>query len=204
MPQSAYYGCSTCWSGRTSQCEATLNNITGRFWWKKLAQDDDCFANSCLQCMAAEPGEIVPLPLRHALHATTPNEIIHFDFCYIGQSTGPEKYVLIIKDDLTSYVWIMPVRNIDAVTTAECLLKCFATFCTVRAWISVQGSHLMNETVAEIRDCTNSQHHFTLPYCPWCNGTVEDVCRELKTTTNAILNAFHLSATMWLSTLSFV
>ena len=109
-----------------------------------------------------------------------------------------------MKDDLTSYVWLIAVANADAVTTADCLLRWFSSFGTVTTWVSDQGSHFLNETVAEIKDRTKAQHHFTLPYCPWSNGTVEVVCRELKKITRALLNEFKLATTMWKSTLPLV
>jgi hypothetical protein len=33
------------------------------------------------------------------LHASKPNEVIHFDYLYMGPSVDDAKYVLIVKDD---------------------------------------------------------------------------------------------------------
>ena len=148
--------------------------------------------------------EKVPRPLGHALHATSINEVIHFDYCWMGPSTGEDKYVLVIKDDLSSYVWLMPTANADASTTADCLNKWFASFGTVHTWVSDKGTHFVNETISEIAHLTKTHHHFTLAYCPWTNGTVEVVCRELLRATRAILHEFQLPATMWRTTISMV
>ena len=90
----------------------------------------------------------------------------------MGKSTGTEEYVLIIKDDLTSYILLMPVTTLDPVSTADCRLQWFARFGTENTWVSDQGTHFLNDTMDEVRDRTKSSHHFTLPYTPWSNGTV--------------------------------
>lgn len=184
--------------------EATKNNLTGRFWWDDMEHDINSFINSCLHCITSSSGQKVPRPLGHTIHATEPNQVIHFDFCYMGKSTSAHEYVLIIKDDLTSFVWLKPTVSADAVTTADILLEWFSSFGTARTWISDQGRHFLNEVISELRDRTKSKHHFTLPYTPWSNGTVEVVCRELKRVTKAILSEFQLAATNWRSTLPLV
>lgn len=184
--------------------DPTIANLEGRFWWQEMRKDAEDFVKSCLHCLTSDSGNTVPRPLGHALHASEPNEVIHFDYCYLGKSTGSEEYVLIIKDDLTAFTWLKPVATIDSVSTADCLLEWFSNFGTAKNWISDQGTHFLNETMEEIRDRTKSKHHFTLPYTPWSNGTVEVVCRELKRMTKALLNEFQLPAKSWKSTLSVV
>lgn len=49
-----------------------------------------------------------------------------------------------------------------------------------------------------------TNHHFTLPYCPWSNGTVEVVCRELKKVMKSITNEFRLPTKAWKFTLPIV
>lgn len=43
----------------------------------------------------------------------------------------------------------------------------------------------------------NIAHHFSLPYFPWSNGTVEVVCRELSRTTRALLSELKRSQDKW-------
>jgi hypothetical protein len=46
------------------------------------------------------------------LHATKPNEILHFDFLYIGLSRDRKyQYLLLLKDDLRGYLWLVPCRG---------------------------------------------------------------------------------------------
>jgi hypothetical protein len=69
--------------------EATLNAIKEYVVWTTMAKDVKVFVQDCFHCVATIPGEKVPPPLGTQLHATKPNDILHFDFLYIGcQETG--------------------------------------------------------------------------------------------------------------------
>eukprot|EP00171_Calliarthron_tuberculosum_P014724 IDg14724t1 len=105
-------------------------------------------------------------------------------------------YVLILKDDLSGYVRLIPTSEADAETVAKHLLEWFANFGVVSQWVSDRGSHFRNELIKALREATKSSHHFTLAYCPWSNGTVEVVCRELLRTSRALLSELQLPQKM--------
>ncbi|KAG3110717.1 hypothetical protein PI124_g9664 [Phytophthora idaei] len=48
------------------------------------------------------------------MHAEYPNELIHWDCLYMGDSDSGETYVLVIKDDASKYVWLLPCTAADA------------------------------------------------------------------------------------------
>jgi hypothetical protein len=55
----------------------------------------------------------VPRPLGTQLHATKPNEILHFYFLYIGLSKdGKYQHLLLLKDDLSGYLWLVRVARL--------------------------------------------------------------------------------------------
>ena len=104
-----------------------------------MQQDISAFCASCFHCISTIGGKRIPQPMGHALLADKPNEIIHFDFLFMGASQTDEEYVLIIKDDLSSYTWLLPAKDTDGKTAAECLLKWFAAFGVVQTWVSDRG-----------------------------------------------------------------
>jgi Integrase zinc binding domain len=76
--------------------EETLGAIKEYVAWTTMAKDVKVFVKNCLHCVATIPGDKVPRPLCMQLHATKPNEILHFDFLYIGLSRdGKYQYVLL-------------------------------------------------------------------------------------------------------------
>ena len=133
----------------------------------------------------------------NALHAAKPNQILHFDFCYIGKSTSGELYVLILKDDFSSYVWLFPCISADAEATANALIEWFSSFGNVPQWVSDRGTHFKNQIVRELKERLHCGHHFTLAYCPWTNGSVEVVCREMLRAMRVLLSEFRLPFKLW-------
>jgi hypothetical protein len=51
-----------------------------------MAKDVKVFVQNCLHCVATIPGDKVPRPLGTQIYAIKPNEILPFDFLYIGLS----------------------------------------------------------------------------------------------------------------------
>jgi Integrase zinc binding domain len=128
--------------------EATLGTIKEYVAWTTMAKDVKVFVQNVLHCVATIPGDKVPRPLGTQLHASKPNENLHFDFLYIGLSRdGKYQYLLLLKDDLSGYLWLLPFRTADAAATVDALMRWFAMFGVVLIWISNRGSHFNNEVV---------------------------------------------------------
>lgn len=83
--------------------DSTFNAIRNNFTWADIRDDIRTFVASCLLCVLAKSGNKIPRPLSTTLHATKPNEIIHFDYLFLGESENDDKYALVVKDDLSSY-----------------------------------------------------------------------------------------------------
>ena len=49
----------------------------------------------------------------HTLHSDKPNELIYFNYLYMGDSITGERYVLTIKDDASGFVWLLPAQSAD-------------------------------------------------------------------------------------------
>jgi hypothetical protein len=70
------------------------------------------------------PGEKVPLPLGTQLHAINTNKILHFGFLYIGLLRDDKyQYMLLLKDDLNRYPWLVPCRTDDVEATDDTLMR---------------------------------------------------------------------------------
>ena len=175
----------------------THASIKPHFRWKNLGNDVETFVKSCLHCIASAPGTVVPRPLGHGLHATKPNKLLHFDFCYMGKGDKGNIYTLVLKDDFSSYVWLIPSKEATAEIVADSLISWFSSFGVVSNWVSDRGTHFKNELVKILREQVKAGHHFTLAYCPWSNGTVEVVCRELIRTARALLSEYQLPHSAW-------
>jgi hypothetical protein len=48
------------------------------------------------------------------MHATKPNEIIHFDYLDMGKSVDDAEYVLTVNEDFSNYVWLKQCEHADS------------------------------------------------------------------------------------------
>ena len=186
-----------CGRGGHRGSDTTLRHIAEHYVWKNMSVDVHTFCNTCLHCLATAPNIRVPRPLANTMHADKPNELIHFDYLYLGESKKGVSYVLIIKDDATSYTWLTPCERADAEHTVDTLLKWFASFGVAQTWISDKGSHFKNTVMILLNKALHAHHHLTTPYNPRSNGTVERVCQEVLRAARSILSEFRLCEEDW-------
>lgn len=55
-----------------------------------------------------------------------------------------------------------------------------------------------------LNSCLHAHHHFTTPYCPQSNSTVETVCKEVLRVCRALLSEFRLKESEWPTVLPLV
>jgi hypothetical protein len=97
-----------------------------------MANDVKVFVQNCSRCFAPIPGDKVLRPLITQLHATKPNEILHLDFLHVWLSRDRKyQYLLLLRDDLSGYPWLVPCRKADSAATVDALMRWFAVFCGV-------------------------------------------------------------------------
>ena len=177
--------------------EVTESVIREAFWWKSLTKDVNAFVEVCLHCMVSRGGERVPRPLGSSLHGEVPNEVVHMDFLFMGASVEKDKYILILRDDFSSYVWLWPCVAANAEAAADALSTWVGSFGSMKWIVSDQGSHFYNQLVQNLTRQFHCRHHFTTPYCPWANGSVERICREVLRGCRALLSEWRLAPTDW-------
>ncbi|OWZ02136.1 LOW QUALITY PROTEIN: hypothetical protein PHMEG_00026351, partial [Phytophthora megakarya] len=139
----------------------TLQKIGEHFVWTDMKIDIDYFVKRCLHCASTVGGPPVPRVLGEAMHTDRPNELLDWDFLFMGESDTQREYVLVIKDDASKYVWLLACASADAETTFESLLDWFAAFGVCRAWVSDQGTHFKNKTIEALQHALGAHHHFT-------------------------------------------
>lgn len=183
-------------AGHRSQ-QITQSRVQEYFTWPGLTNDIKTFCSRCLHCVANKGSIRVPRPMSHTLHADKPNEIIHFDYLFIGEGENDFKYILIIKDDFSNYVWLIPTKKCDGESAAKDITDWIAAFGAPSLWVSDQGSHFKNQLMTAIAQSLNIRHHQTNAYHPQSNGSVEVVCREVLRAFKALLSEFALGFASW-------
>lgn len=177
--------------------DATLSILRESFWWPKMESSVNELVQGCLHCIATRTGGMIRRPLGSALHGSRPNEVIHMDYLYMGPSVTDATYLLVIKDDFSSFTWLWPTSSASSEAAADALSTWIGSFGSVEWLISDQGSHFKSELLRTLTADTHTQHHFTTAYSPWANGTVERVCREVLRTCRALLSEWQLAERDW-------
>ncbi|CAN0091957.1 unnamed protein product, partial [Sphacelaria rigidula] len=147
------------------------------------------FFRQCFHCADSRAGDPVPRPLGEPVHGTTPNEVVHSDLLYVGES-GPLaspglsedagfRYVLIIMDDLSNFVALEPVTMYTAESTAASLLNWCKPLGVPRMWVSDTATHFKNAILDRLREASRLDHQFAVAYSPWFNGTCERIVKEV-------------------------
>ncbi len=98
------------------------------------------------------------------LHATEPNEIIHFDYLFLGGSDGENRYVLVFKDDLRGYCWLEHTANANATHTAEVVARWSRVFTAPDVWVSDQGSHFNNAIMEQLASEHRIRRNISVTY----------------------------------------
>ena len=180
---------------------STTEELEKRFFWANMRKDIKTFMQRCLLCVKTKGGGLVPRPQLHQLAATTPGKMIHFDYCKMTQGEGGMAYVLVIKDNFSTFTWLWQCASATAAETVLALLTWFGTFGVADTWISDQGTHFMNEVMKGVCKALRTEHHFVTVYSPWANGAVERVNRELVRLMRTLLAEAGLQPTQWPSAL---
>ena len=185
------------WAGHRG-IYATTTAIANRFKWKGLTKDVKLRLEKCLHCVTTRGGKVIPRPLGSTLVAIEPNQILHMDFLHLASLgddvTQSENYIgeftelLVLKDGLSHFCELVPCISADSTSVVQALMGWFARYGTVTTWVSDQGSHFKNQVLKELKQRLNTTQHFTPAYCPWVNGTVERLNRDILAIFRALLS----------------
>lgn len=141
-----------------------------------LREDIRSFVPACIHCLSTVGGEKIPRTFGPAVHVTK------------------GKYVLILGGCYSVYKWFFGCPNTNAENAATAIIEWCAAFCVPNGVIS---THFPNEVVRLVSKGIKVPHHFTLSYCPWSNGEVERLDKELIYAARPVMSELKMSASEW-------
>lgn len=119
---------------RVNRAEASkLHALRPSCMWISSEAEVGEFVRQCLHFAESRAGEFRPRLLGDLVHGEGVGEIIYFDFLHIraGGSSGkdgggkvPNKYIFVIFEDASSYVWLKRAATCDSAVTAAASLVC--------------------------------------------------------------------------------
>lgn len=102
-----------------------------------------------------------------------------------------------IRDDQSGCAWFYLASKIDSETASIALLDWSVVFGVPLDLMWHGPFHFKNETLRLLAKSLRTPHHFTLPYCPWTNGAVESLGKELLCVTRAVLSELKMRHDDW-------
>ena len=184
--------------------EATLKRVKEAVFWTTMTKDVCAWHDDCLQCIKLCDGSVVPRPLGETLVAERPGEVLMLDYIDMGEESDGMRYNLMCVDRFARQVELVPAASPTSIVATQAVLQWSARYGLPDWIISDGGSHFKNHAMQLLTDQMGIHHHVTLAHCPWANGAVEIVGRELLWTMRALLSELGYSATDWMKINSLV
>ena len=115
----------------------------------------------------------------------------------MGPGIDGVKYIFIVRDDHSSYVWLFSTVPGTSEEASQALKNWIGAFGAIDWLLSDQSAHFKNKLMADLVTEFHAHHHFTTAYSPWANGTVERIFRECLCACEALCSEWRLSVKEW-------
>lgn len=118
--------------------------LRGEFTWDQIPQHVLALVATCVLCILVWTAKKIPGPLTSTTDGTEPKEEVYFDYLHMGKSYCTDKYILAVKEDISSYLELEKTDATNAENDAITMAKWFRVFTAPQIWISDQGPHFIN------------------------------------------------------------
>jgi len=159
----------------------TVKRISKRFYWPTLYRDVADFCRSCEVCQKATHRRVPRAPMIPLPVVEEPFQRIAMDIVGpLPRSRSGNRYVLVVCDYATRYPEAVALRNTDAESVAEELVKLFARVGIPMEILTDQGTNFTSQLLAEVYKLLHVKGLRTSPYHPQTDGLVERFNQTLK------------------------
>lgn len=154
-----------CRSAGPHSKDKTKNMLRSALLWRQLEKDVEEFVQNCLQCIIARSGKRIHRPMATELHGQHPNEVVYLDFLCTGPVENSNvKYVLTLKDDLTSNTWLLLHSNPDCRAAVKPVAKWIAALGSMEWLVSDRGAHFKSTVASLPTEKLHIRRHSSISY----------------------------------------
>ena len=153
----------------------------------------------CMHCDG--PSKLIRRPLGSIPHSDRPGGIIYTDFLSIYNG-----YILVLVDDFTRKVLLQYAETcrVESVVDALVIWHSQNTLLTPFTLCSDNGSHFANRVMQGLAAKLPFQHHFSIAYAPWSNGSAEVTNRLIISQFRVLMSQYALEKSDWPSLLPVI
>ena len=175
----------------SSRCFDTMRLY---YFWEGQRKSVTDHVTNCLSCQLRKAYQGKPMiPIMKYPRARRPLERLHMDLTGPFVTTkGGMKYILVVKDSLTKYVWLFAIKSKRAEEVAMRLVNdIFCEFGIPVQLFSDKGTEFVNKLVTKINHLFRVSRMSTTPYNPRSNGLVENHNKTLKDQLHHFIGVLH-------------
>ena len=159
----------------------TRSNIQQHFYWQGIGKDVAAHCKSCKMCCTynAHRKDYQPLQPIPVIH--TPWTKLAIDMVGpLSTTRRGHKYLLTMVDLATRWPEAVPLKKIDAVSTAEALLNIFSTYGVPQLLVHDNGGNFTAKFTSLVMKTMGIHQIKTAPYHPEANGLIERLNGTIK------------------------
>ena len=158
-----------------------------------MKEDVRAYVHDCHYCHCRKSNtQHTKPPVQSYTWPVRPFFRIHMDVTELSTTTTGYRYVLVIKDALTKWIELIPLRTKTATEVVDALVQNVILRHGVPVTlITDKGSENCNMIMEEVVRLLQCQHISTTPYNPRSDGLAENQMRMLKDQLASWTNKFH-------------
>ena len=163
----------------------TICNLE-KVWWGGINNAVESFIRSCWTCLTSRSLYVKNRVANNlssiAIHTKKPFELLCLDHFYLDASsdTTTFKYVLVVCDAYSNFVFGKLCKTMDAISTAEYLLELFGFVGIPTGIHSDQGSAFQSLLMIEVSRLLSIKQTFSPAGFPRANGIAEACVKSVK------------------------
>ncbi|KAL7648362.1 UNVERIFIED_CONTAM: hypothetical protein RMT77_000268 [Armadillidium vulgare] len=179
----------------------TLSKLKKIAVWPSMRKTIRDFILRCYPCLRTKMYKNISPPYEDFEPVGHKFEVVHLDILKLPEVKG-DKYLLTLIDRYSRYPYAYPLKNIEAKTITDTMVKEFLPIGGVmNTYIMDRGAQFSSEIFKSVCENLGSNHRFTTAQCPQSNGLIENFHKTLLSTFRTMLT--EICNTSWLELLPF-
>ena len=167
-----------------------LREIALRAWWPEWRTQTRDVLAKCLDCLKSPPSCQQPkvAPISSRIFTDKPGVRLSFDLFTPNYASKDFRYVLVCIDNFSRFIWLFPLKDRTAQSTADCLIKLFAQHGVYRHCHSDSAAEYTSAVMQLVMAEYGIAHTRSLVYTSRHNGICERANLQVQRLMSRILD----------------
>jgi len=178
--------------------ESTFSRLEEDYYWKNMLNHVQLYIKKCMQCARNKSFTPIEHPAK-AIPITGMFERIGMDITGDFPKVDGYYKLLVIKEYLTKFVRVYPLRSKEKEEVAENLWKWISLYGPPKQVLSDQGGEFMNHVMDSLLNKLGIEKRVTSAYSPRTDGCTEKANDTIVTVLRSHAESDHINWIKWIS-----